>query len=177
MFPFGVLSLDFLCFFQFFTSLSLWVFCGWHCRWVFSFSGFVFSRMLVFFKWLFINSLFDDSLEGGNKQKNVLGEGRNRQVLKDIGNLVNGRAPEGKHHDQKPQLEKKNKVEKESLLRIFLWTILFIRKFSLNIVKLLICRNQSSKEMLSQNLIKRREMRRANQLVEDNWRKDYQGRI
>ena len=64
--------------------------------------------------------MFDDSLEGGNKQKNVLGEGRNRQVLKDIGNLVNGRAPEGKHHDQKPQLEKKNKVEKESLLRIFL---------------------------------------------------------
>ncbi|XP_062082335.1 G2/mitotic-specific cyclin S13-7 [Humulus lupulus] len=45
--------------------------------------------------------------EGGKKIVPV--EGRNRQVLKDIGNLVKGRAPEGKHHDQKPQVEKKNK--------------------------------------------------------------------
>ncbi|PON74132.1 Cyclin [Parasponia andersonii] len=47
-------------------------------------------------------------LKEGGRQKNVPAERRNRRVLKDIGNLVNGRVPEGKPHDQKPQVEKKN---------------------------------------------------------------------
>ncbi|XP_024021213.1 G2/mitotic-specific cyclin S13-7-like isoform X3 [Morus notabilis] len=51
-------------------------------------------------------------LREGGKQKNVAAEGRQRRVLQDIGNLVTVRAEEGKLHDQKATLEKKNNNKK-----------------------------------------------------------------